>query len=351
MKKKITRKLSVLLALTTMLTAISSLTAFAFDNGYRYAVEFTTNTGNIEMTTDNEWYSFTITDSDIPCPYSLNLSMPEDCMYNFDLHYRGANDTGRPVVVSNETIVASNGRRYMYGVFTQAGTYFVRVYSQNGYINDAETYKVTLSKSKNSNKSFVFNYALNSDATRPASESADGVICADMLGNHAFSSNFPNAAITRNYKNAGAFIITDYSSDSTSEYNTSKQYAVDEIVTAANYIYSGYLMQQPKFVSETKIYSIIELMQFLWTYSQPVIFYVESAPLGTYKFQRYAILQKVNLGENTITYYYPADGSSTTVDYDTFLTNGITFSGIPMPYTGVNILQSNYRRMNQAIYN
>lgn len=357
MKKKITRKLSVLLALTTMLTAISSLTAFAFDDGYldATALTYSSNSGYVDMTDENEWYSFTLTSSQVPTPYSLTLAIPTDSVYNFDLYAifldaEGSPETTRPVMISNETTVTSNRNRCMYGVFTKPGTYYVRVYTQNGNISDTDSYKLTINARRNSTKILTFNYT---SSTRPQSAYSDWSICADMMGNLIYEDHIYGGETGRNYKNAYTFIDSDYASDNSNSYAQRYKATPEEVATAANYIYSGYLMSSPKFKAETnKIYTIEELMTYLWGYYQPVIFYTDSPDYpNSSAYKKYVILESVNLNEGTIEYYYPAIGESVVVDYADFLLDGIEEGVDNLYYTGTNIVPVNNFSKYQTIYN
>ena len=123
MYRKINKKVSFVMVFVLVFTCLSSVTSLAFDNGYRYASEYTgVVNGYIDSASQIDWYQFTVTENEVPAAYSIILKIPDECVYNFDLRYRESDSTERPVVVSNETIVTGSRRRTMYGVFTQAGT-------------------------------------------------------------------------------------------------------------------------------------------------------------------------------------------------------------------------------------
>ena len=152
--------------------------------------------------------------------------------------------------------------------------------------------------------------------------------------------------------------MTNYEFDDEEYYASEDRGTPEQTAAAANYIYSGDVMANPKFeVENNKIYTIEELMQFLAQYDQPVIFYLDNVDYITMlpdvagTFKRYVILEKVNIGHNSITYYYPDTNDRVTVNYDDFLLNGIKYGNIKLTYKGTNILERNYRTALQPVYN
>lgn len=353
MKFKAIRKLTLIAAVAAISTVICGISASAFVEGYENATELTSSvTASITRDGQNDWYQFTLTADQVPTPYSLNLKIPTGCVYNFDLRYREADSEERPTVVSNETFVTGARNRTMYGVFTQPGTYFVRVYSQDGNYSGIDTYKIT----KSYNKTTTYSMSYGNDMQQL--EVNDWVSCADILGNFTYNKRFKKSSSGRNYKNAYAFVMTNYEFDDEEYYASEDRGTPEQTAAAANYIYSGDVMANPKFeVENNKIYTIEELMQFLAQYDQPVIFYLDNVDYITMlpdvagTFKRYVILEKVNIGHNSITYYYPDTNDRVTVNYDDFLLNGIKYGNIKLTYKGTNILERNYRTALQPVYN
>lgn len=349
MSKSIKRRLSFIMAFAVIISCLGSVTSFAFDNGYDYATTYSSAvTEYITSASQTDWYQFTLTADEVPTAYSITLKIPDDCVYNFDLRHLAtdADEGARPTIISNETIVSAARNRRMSGVFTEAGTYFVRVYSQNGTTSSLDNYKLTISYNKNGTYGFLY------DNDLPTGETTDWSICADMLGSYTFDRIIKYATNDRTYQNAYTFVSTNYDSDSQSGYGTALKATPAQTAIAADYIFSGDLMSNPKFKVETnKIYEIEELMYYLWDLSEPIIFYLENTAIPYDAFKKYVILEEVNIGENTITYYNPSDGSETTVDYDEFLTDGFTYSGVPVTYSGTNIIDANSLRAVQPIYN
>lgn len=347
MRKSASRKFSFAIALALIITCFSGITSFAFINGYNNATEYTSAiTSYITSTSQNDWYKFTITADEVPTAYSITLKIPDDCVYNFDLRYRATDSTSRPSIISNETIVNGSRSRKMTGVFTDVGTYFVRVYSQNGTTNSSESYRLTISYNKNSTHGFNYGTGL------PSADVADWSVCADMLGNYTFDNNIKYATNNRTYQNAYTFIMSNYESDSASEYSNEDKASPEQTAIASDYIYSGDIMLNPKFKVETgKIYEIEELMYYVWGLNEPIIFYLDNTTYQLPIFTKYVILRDVNIGNNTITYYYPNSGNTVTVDYDDFLTDGITYATVPLTYRGTNIVDANSVKAVQPIYN
>lgn len=348
MSKSIKRRISVLLSSVLIISCFSSITVFAFDKGYKNAATYTSAvTEYITSDSQSDWYKFTLTADEVPTAYSITLKIPDDCVYNFDLRYlsASADQSERPKIISSETIVSGSRNRRMSGVFTEAGTYFVRVYSQNGTTSSMDSYNLRVSYNKNGT------YAFSYDNNLPTGETTDWSICADIIGDYTFDHLIKYSTNNRTYQNAYTFIDTNYESDSKNGYSTSLKASPNQTAIAADYVFSGDLMLNPKFKVETnKIYEIEELMYYLWGLSEPIIFYLENTAIPYDAFKKYVILEDVNIGENTISYYNPSDGSETTVDYDEFLTNGFTYSGVPVAYNGTNIIDANAVRKYQPIY-
>lgn len=336
------------MAIIVAIINLCSINVFAFTSGYNGATELSGNiNGYITSSTQNDWYKFTVTSDQVPTAYSVTLRIPAECVYNFDLRYREANSTSRPAVISNETIVTGSRSRVMRGVFTTPGTYFIRIYSQNGTTSNLESYRI--SKSFNKDATYTLSYA----TTLPSAETADWSICADIAGNYIFNNIITNSSTNRNYKNAYTFVVSDYTSDNQDDYTNNDKATPEETAIAADYIYAGDVLQKNKFeVENNKIYSIEELMQYVWEYSQPIIFYLDNEQYSSIlpAFKKYVILEELNIGENTITYYYPSSGNRVTVDYDDFIRDGIMYTTIPLTYKGTNIVQRNYKTEVQAIY-
>ena len=335
-----------ILATTVITSVFCNMTSFAFDTSYRSATDL--NSSIEEYMYDSsqvDWYKFTVTENEIPAPYTVTLVVPNNCMYNFDLRYRSLNSTERPSVFSNETYVGSNRRRRMSGVLTQAGEYFVRVYSQNGSYDQAYPYRIM----KSYHKDLMYNLVMPTDGL-PQSSSTDWAICADVVGTYVYNNNIKYYSSGRNYKKAYTFVNTNYTSEAESGYGTAKKATPEETAVAVNYIYSGDLMINPKFKAETnKIYEIEDLARYVWEYDEPMIFYLKNMQYDIYK--TYIILDGINIGENTLKYYDVEAGDYAFVDYDDFLLDGLIKAGLPIEYTGTNIVTSDYKRIAQPVYN
>lgn len=338
------------MALACTVACFNGTVSFAFDNGYNSAATYTnTVSSRITSASQVDWYKFEVTADEVPTSYSVTLKVPTDCMYNFDVRFRAANSTGRPIVLDNETIVSGTRRRTGRGMLREPGTYYVRVYSQNGTVDGDENYNLTLSYEKNGTCSVSYPY---SGRNIPVAESTDWSVCADMLGNYTFNRTFPSASSGRNYMNAYTFMTTNYESDNQSGYANKKKMTPQQTAIAADYIFSGDLMQNPKFkVEENKIYTIDELMYYLYVLDEPIIFYLANAEIPANAYKKYVILKDVNIGINEITYVNPSDGKETTIDYNEFLDEGFEYSDEMVQYTGTNIINANTPRRFQAIYN
>ncbi len=352
MKFKAIRKLTLIAAVAAISTVICGISASAFVEGYENATELTSSvTASITRDGQNDWYQFTLTADQVPTPYSLTLKIPTGCVYNFDLRYREADSEERPTVVSNETFVTGTRNRIMYGVITQPGTYFVRIYSQDGNYSGIDTYKIT----KNINRTTPVTLSFGNNLPE-TTDRVDWAVCADILGNFTYNRRFKNSSTGRNYKNAYVFIHSNQTSDDVSEYDARQKANPTQLAKAADYIYAGDVLTNPKFEVETnKIYTIEELARFVYEYNQPVVFYVDCEGQGA-SYRRYVILEAVSVGRNTIKYYTPDTGSRVTVNYDDFLQNGFLFDdgdGIEYrsTYKGTNILERSYRTAIQPVYN
>lgn len=345
MKKS--RKLAFVLTLALVFSCFGSITSFAFDNGYKWATEYTTTVDDyLSSATETAWYEFTLTADEVPTPYSVSLKTSGSCIYNFELWYRSGS-SGRPSAVSNETIVARNGSRNMSGVLTEPGTYFVKVYFQSGTVSTLNTYRLKITYGKNSTINFIYDSSLPKDA------GGDWVICADIMGNYTYNSIIKNTSTNRTFENAYTFVDTNYSSDSAGGYSDEIKGTPEQTAIAANYIYSGGLMSKPKFIAETnKVYSLTELMNKLYYLDEPVIFYSNHKDSnGEITDERYVILSGVSIGQKTLEFYNPSTGKYVTMSYDTFTSTGYKVSSKDMKYTGTNIVNSGLSRPVQAIYN
>lgn len=351
MNKNVKRKLSFILAFSFIIMCFNSTISLAFDTGYNNATTYTSAVnGYIESSTQIDWYQFTLTEEQVPTTYSIQLKIPTECIYNFDLRYRTADSTARPSVVSNETIVTSARIRTMKGMITDPGTYFVRVYSQNGTTDSNNNYKLTISSEKNT--TYFLDYGNEEDL--PGSVDTDWSICADIIGNQLFNNVIKNSSTGRNYKNAYTFINSNYSSENQNGYGHELKATPEQTAIAADYIYSGDLMTIPKFkVERDKQYSIEEMAYRLRVLNEPVIFYLEVSSLpeefrGLY--ERYVILSKANIALKTMAVYDPSIGEYSDLDYDEFIRKGIQYSSTFIPYNSTNIVSTNTKPI-QAVYN
>lgn len=345
MRQKLKKKLSLLMALACTVACFNGTVSFAFDNGYNSAATYTnTVSSRITSASQVDWYKFEVTADEVPTSYGVTLKVPTDCMYNFDVRFRAANSTERPMVLENETIVSATKRRSVRGVLTEPGTYFVRVYSQNGSVDGDENYNLSISYGKDGTCAFTYENNL------PESVFADWSVCATMLGKYTFGENIKYATNDRNYKNAYRFVTSNYTADNQTIGLTKA--TPEQTAIAADYVYSGDLMVNPKFKVETnKVYSIEELMYYLWALREPIIFYLtDSADTGN-AYKKYIILKDVNIGENMISYYDPWIQDYETINYTQFKSQGILCSDVYVTYSGTNIIDSNAPRAIQAIYN
>lgn len=336
--------------ISTLALAISCLscTVFAFDNGYNHATEYTGSTLSncITSATQTDWYKFTLASDEVPTNCTLTLTIPDNCVYNLDLRYREGS-SGRPKVIANESTVSKTRRRTIRKVLTEPGTYFVRVYSQNGTKDTLDSYSLKISYGKNTSRMLTFT---TTNLAQVGLE--DWAVCAQLLGNYTLTNNFPGITTTRNYKNASVFVKTNYESDNLADYSSEKKATPEQTAIAADYFYSGDLMINPRFKAETnKIYSMAELMNYVGVLNEPVIFYLEHPQSSLKAYKKYVILKDINIGANTITYYNPSSNATETVDYDDFLTNGFEYAEEQVVYSGTNIVNTNSYEQFQAIYN
>ena len=341
------KKAAAFISILALAISCLSCTVFAFDNGYKSATEYTGGTLSncITSATQTDWYKFTLASDEVPTYCGLTLTIPDNCIYNLDLRYREGS-SGRPKVIAKESTVSKTRRRTIRAMLTEPGTYYVRVYSQNGTKDTLDSYSLRISYGKNTTRNIIY------DTGKVQAEVADWSMCADMLGNYTLKTNLPYVTCNRNYKNAYAFVATDYTSDNESDYSSTTKGTPEQTAIAADYVYSGDLMINPRFKAETnKIYSMAELMNYVAVLDEPIVFYLE-VPGTIYDFlKKYVILKDINIGANTITYYNPSSGKDETMDYDDFLTNGFVYGGASVTYSGTNILNTNSPRIFQPIYN
>lgn len=345
MKKNFKKRTAFISALVLAVSCLGT-TAFAFDSDYKLAETYTSVVNSTITSADQvDWYKFTVTSADLPSVCSITLQIPDSCVYNFDLRY-SASSSARPSVVSNETYVGGKRQRMMSKILNDAGTYYVRVYSQNGTKSSLDDYKLSISY----NNSSTHTFALTKIGTKV--ELPDWASCADLLGNYTFKRTFYSATTGRTYENACAFLDTEYTSEKTSDYDSTFKATPEQTAIGANYIYSGDLMTNSKFkVVNDKIYTIEELMYYLHELDEPIIFYLNYEPMDEYQFwKKYVILNSVNIANNTISYYFPSDDNFITVDYDEFIVDGIDYSGIKSTFKGTSIVNSNEARRFQQIF-
>ena len=350
MKIKVISKIfSFMITSILLIPVFGGNSSFAFDNNYTTATVLGSSaTGYITISDASDWYKFTLNNTQVPTAYSINLRIPDECVYNFDFRYQAENSNDRPSIISNETLISATRTRSMRGILTEAGTYYIRVFSQDGSTSSSEEYRLSTTHSRNLGQSITYY------STPPMMDNTDWCACADLVGNYLYGKRFLNGASTRNYQNAYTFIMSDYTSDSQSGFTNENKATPEQTAKAADYIYSGDILLTPKFEVETNtIYAIEELSQYLWQYGHPVIFYLENEELIsiTRAFSKYVALNNVNIGENTIRYYNSTSGGNVTVDYDDFLLDGMNMSGIALSYTGTNIVPSNYKTQYQPAYN
>ena len=347
MKKS--RKLAFVLTLALVFSCFGSITSFAFDNGFRGATEYTGKvTDYLSSATETEWYQFTLTADDVATPYSVSLKSSGSCRYSFDLWYRSGS-SGRPSVVSNEvTVTRSGDTRTMSGVLTEPGTYFVRVYFLSGTVSTLNTYRLIIKHDRDETRGFIYDYG----TSFPPATYADWAVCADILGNYTFGTTIKDFATNRNYKNAGAFIISNYTSDSEGSYENTVKATPEQVATAANYVYSGGLMTKPKFKLETnKKYTVEEIMYYVYELDEPMIFYAQNEIVDMPELKRYIVLDSINIGQDTMRYIDPYTGMYSTISYSGFITNGIQAGSSYYVYSGTNIVNTNMPRPVQPAYN
>lgn len=350
--KNLKKRISLTLIMAIAVSCFCGINAFAFVNGYNSATELGSSaiTAYLESASQNDWYKFTLTEAEVPTGCRITLRVPTNCVYNFDLRYREASTRNRPLIISNETFVSASGQRQMNRVLTAPGTYFIRVYSQNGTFSNTNSYRINKAALKND--SYDMSFGLNP----PENSDIDWAICADFAGNYLYKQTFNSATTSRNYNNAGAFVVTNHTSDNASDFTTNTKVTPAEVADAANYIYSGDALENPRFEVQTgNVLTIVDITKYLLEYNQPVILFLDNqdypgTPLEEMS-RRYRIIESVNIGENTITYYNFLNQGSVTVDYDDFLIDGIEISSFSSTYRGTHIVPAAYRNKIQPAYN
>lgn len=347
MKSNLKNKIAVILTAAITVTSFGTMNAFAFSSGYRTATEYTDTVSEyIESPTQNDWYKIDVTEDMIPCTYYIALGIPTSCVYNFDFSRADLGTRNRPEIISCDTVVSSDRKRIMRGVLTETGTYYVRVYSQNGTTANLDAYELRIRTSNSGKTSYSFK------ANLPTSTTSDWSVCADIVGNFMYEKYIYGSTTSRNYQNANTFITSGYESDSTSLFNNTVKATPEQTAIAANYIYSGYKMVNPKFVVRSnKVYQIDELLRYVYEYNEPIIFYMAEDDTIPRAQKKYIVLKSVNIGANQIVYYDPWSGSTVQVDYTTFISEGIYEEYGYVPYTGISIVPNDNKATKQVIYN
>lgn len=351
--KNLKKRISLTLIMAIAVSCFCGINAFAFVNGYNSATELGTSaiTAYLESASQNDWYKFTLTEAEVPVGCGINLNQASSCIYNFDLRYREASSRNRPAIVSNETIASGSGQKQMRLILTKPGTYFVRVYSQNGTYSNTNSYRIKNNLYTNSNMTLTLGTSF------PSATLADWSVCAGFAGNVMYNNMFKSSTSSRNYKNAYTFIKSNYTSDSESDYDNTEKATPEQVAIAADYIYGGDILENPRFeVATNEIYTIAEIAKFVWQYEQPVILYIDNDQVSSIEYlkslRKYVIISEVNLPQNTITYYNCDSGADVIVDYDDFLTNGIDYGdNMVTRFRGTSIVPANYRQRIQAAYN
>lgn len=350
--KNLKKRISLTLIMAIAVSCFCGINAFAFVNGYNSATELGTSaiTAYLESASQNDWYKFTLTEAEVPTGCRITLRVPTNCVYNFDLRYREASTRNRPSIISNETFVSASGQRQINKVLTAPGTYFIRVYSQNGTFSSTDSYRINKNAVKNTT------YEMSFGSNLPDNSEVDWAICADLAGNYLYKRTFYSGTTSRNYSNAGAFVMTNHTSDNASDFSPEKKPTPAETADAANYIYSGDVLENPRFEAQTgNILNIEDITKYFVEYDQPVVLFLDCQEyLGTTiesATRLYRIIEDVNIGTNTITYYNFVNHNSVTVDYDDFLIDGIITLGLNSTYRGTNIVPATYRHRVQPAYN
>lgn len=252
---------------TILAVSAMSLSAFAYveNKGYLYADTLSLSqkvtTDKLTSATDEHWYKFTTTEAN--SAYTLQVyNTPTAGAYRFELRYQDSTST-RPIIINNSGALTSSDRWTMQGVLTDAGTYYVRVYSATGeYSSSAYTFSVSIST--NMHLSYQYLPSVN------VPESRDWAACAEMVGKYYYYKNcgaYPN----RTYKNAMKFILSGGTKEnglkSDEETNMDKP-VLDDVVTAVNYVYSGDYMSNPMFVADYSMYTVPDFMAKVWQLSK-----------------------------------------------------------------------------------
>ena len=347
MKTNLKNKIAAILTAAITVTSFGTMNAFAFVSGYKSATEYTgTVSEYIESPTQNDWYRIDVTEDELPCEFSVRLSVPANCMYNFELSRADLGTRNRPEIISNETLVASTRRRYMNKVLTETGIYYVRVYSQNGTTANLDAYELKITKKISGKKSFSY------DASSGVAIAGDWSICADMLGNYMYNKTFYGNTSSRNYKNAYVFITSDMSSDSVGLYEDTYQATPEETALAADYIYSGYKMATPKFVAKTDvIWEFADMLRYVHEYDEPIIIYMAEDDTIPRAQKKYVILKGVKIDTGEIIYYDPVRQEDVVAECESFFSQGIRSTYGYIPYTGTNIVVNDYKSDKQRVYN
>lgn len=335
------KKIRTLLKLF-LVTAISSaavltfgtISGFAMDTGYTNAIECSLNTGNIDGTisseTDSKWYKFTV-----PSPnacYSFKVkNMPSPGMYSFEIYYQ-ENENETPKIYRVKTTLNTSGDRTATGMLKNPGTYYVRVYSYTGGNLAPYTFIGNIGYGA---------YAFGVSHVYEERHKLDWAACAEMAGKRKRSMDMTGIlATSRNLETAVSFVQSGGTSENI-EITVSKPSSLEDIATAANYIYSGGYMVNPLFKVKTNYqYPLAEMLELYREKSGLIIMRLMDIGETNEKYSHYVLLNYVDQSTNKIGVKDPWYSSTIDMkcDYVEFINNGYEKEGYDSIYTGDNIV-------------
>lgn len=298
MKK--TKIVSYLLSAVIAFGAVN-VPGYALSTGWQNATEATgrITTDAITSATDENWYKFTTTVANEF--YTVGLKdEPTVNAYGFELRYQQTAGT-RPIVLENTTYTTAAGTSYMRGTLENAGTYYVRVFSRTGeYMSDP--YTLTISHG--------LDCSANITRVDTDGQKYDWAACAEMLGKAYYNHIYGVTLTSRNYKNAARFIQSS-GSDDTASLATATRTSLANTAIAADYIFSGDYMVNPKFKVTDTLQTPTDFRKYIWKTNRedcilPVIIQLrDNESLESDRLSRYLLLEGVSNTYNELTVIDP----------------------------------------------
>lgn len=339
MKKSNLKKKLVLAMSVVMIFGCVNVPSYAITNGWMNATELTSGTtvttDAITSATAEKWYKFTATEANSRCVIMLD-DIPTSRAYNCELRYQET-EGARPVIVENTMSESRTGKFYIKEVLENTGTYYIRVYSLTGE-SDSSPYTLKLTCTTASITYGIAEYTGHSKL--------DWAVCAEMIGKSLYKQTFDYNTTNRTHQNAARFIQSS-GSDDTAEAATNTRKNIQDVATAANYVFSGDYMATPAFVVTEEFMTVPDFLRTLAVTNKkvlqkPVVVQEKMCEgLEHVSYYQYKVVVGADVANDMVCLYEPETGDENWIDYTDWVSPEYdvdTVEEFPYAYNGKNVV-------------